>query len=583
MKLRAALCLCLLVGCDAAEETEPAKSDSKAEGDEAKADEETPKAEAESSAKAEPANAAGDAPSKSDAQTDCPKSLSGRESVDRVITKACGVVPVTGTYKVDGATLTLEAGASLSFADGAELSVGYYEPAKLIVNGTAAEPVTFTTSGDKAPGVWKGVRLHSKAARSSVTGLVLEYAGDRNGALKIDAEDVIVRETRVQHIKEAGIVAGKEASFKEFSDNKFVDVGRVAMRLPANVVSGLGIGNEYSDSARVVVTAGSIESDAHWAAQDTAFVINGEVKVNGKDGARATLELDPGTRLEFDGDARFSVGYYAEASFRAKGTADKPIVFTSTDRQEPGAWRGVAIHGKGEGELAHATLENGGKREREGVLLAEGKARLSVDHVTFQNNAVGVVLRGKEVSLGGLSNSSFAKTPLAITLHPVVLGSVGSGNTYADDPRIEIDRGTVDADATWTLQPGAQVLLEGELQVSDARLELPAGYELRIKDGGGIGVGYYDTATVAMMGTKEAPVRLVGQRDAAGAWKSIVLHNKAKANVLNNVVLRNAGGKGGVEVRESAEVKIDGLSCEECSAETLNKHDKAVVEATNVQ
>ena len=68
--------------------------------------------------------------------------------VKRIIRKECGAVPVTGTYRVDGGSLTLEAGASLAFADGAEISVGYYEPAKLIVQGTKEEPVVFTSSGE---------------------------------------------------------------------------------------------------------------------------------------------------------------------------------------------------------------------------------------------------------------------------------------------------------------------------------------------------------------------------------------------------------------------------------------------------
>src|SRR5262245_55760209 len=112
-------------------------------------------------------NAAGGAVAEGGTVTDCPPSLAGAETVSRVITKDCGVVPVTADYSIDGATLTLEAGATLAFAEGAELSVGYYEAAKLVVKGTAEAPVTFTTSADKVPGVWKGVRLHAKDRKST--------------------------------------------------------------------------------------------------------------------------------------------------------------------------------------------------------------------------------------------------------------------------------------------------------------------------------------------------------------------------------------------------------------------------------
>ncbi|MEM6292040.1 MAG: hypothetical protein AAGA54_12270 [Myxococcota bacterium] len=103
MKLRAAVCLCLLAGCDDAKEAEPAKSETKADvKEEAKAEEKAePKAEGD--AKAEPK---AEEP-KADAPAECPKELKGKQEGDLVIGKACGTVPVSGTYRVDGGTLTL--------------------------------------------------------------------------------------------------------------------------------------------------------------------------------------------------------------------------------------------------------------------------------------------------------------------------------------------------------------------------------------------------------------------------------------------------------------------------------------------
>src|SRR5439155_178674 len=83
-----------------------------------------------------------------------------------------GVVPVTGDYHINNGTLTLEAGATLAFKDGATLHVGYNDAAKLIVKGTADAPVRFTAMGDKVPGVWAGVELHEHAARSQIDHLV---------------------------------------------------------------------------------------------------------------------------------------------------------------------------------------------------------------------------------------------------------------------------------------------------------------------------------------------------------------------------------------------------------------------------
>src|SRR5262249_26298786 len=141
--------------------------------------------------------------------TECPKSLDGSESVNRVITKACGVVPVTGDYHINNGTLTLEAGATLAFKEGTKLNVGYNDTAKLIVKGTADAPVTFTTSGDKVSGVWNGVTLHEHADRSTIDHLIVEFAGPDSGeAVHIDAQDVVWTNSTIRGVKGAGLVLG---------------------------------------------------------------------------------------------------------------------------------------------------------------------------------------------------------------------------------------------------------------------------------------------------------------------------------------------------------------------------------------
>src|SRR5262244_2441760 len=75
--------------------------------------------------------------------TECPKLLAGAESVNRVITRECGVVAVNGEYHLNNGSLTLEAGATLAFREGASMNIGYNDSAKLIVHGTDENPVTF--------------------------------------------------------------------------------------------------------------------------------------------------------------------------------------------------------------------------------------------------------------------------------------------------------------------------------------------------------------------------------------------------------------------------------------------------------
>ena len=80
-------------------------------------------------------SATGDATQKQAGEMACPPSLTGSETINRTIPKGCKTT-VTDAYMVDGGTLTIEEGATLAFADGAYLSIGASEAAKLIVQGT---------------------------------------------------------------------------------------------------------------------------------------------------------------------------------------------------------------------------------------------------------------------------------------------------------------------------------------------------------------------------------------------------------------------------------------------------------------
>lgn len=564
LTLRLSCAAALLLGCskeeDEASKTGEAKAGEAKAGDGKAAD---PKA-----------SAAGGAPVAGAPVTECPQSLSGTDEVDRVITKACGVVPVTSDYAIDGATLTLEAGATLAFAEGTALRVGYYEPAKLVVEGTAEAPVTFTTSAaDKVPGMWQGVRLYAKANRSAIQGLVLEHAGhDHETALSIEAQDVTVTGSTVRSAKGVAIDVMGEG-MATISGTTIAEVGPFAMRVTPAAAGGIAADNVLPAGAAVQVQPGVLGKSATWNALGAPWMIAGQVQVNGAPGQRATLTLAPGAELRFGGDGSLDVGYYDEAGLRAEGTADRPIVFGAHERQEPGAWGAVKLFGKTEATLSHVRLRHGGKQEAEGVLLVDGPARVSLQDATFSDDAVGVVVQGTEAKLQAFDRVTFERTPVALRAAARYLGSLGAANVYgpsaAGEPRLVVEADKLDADATWKRQVGARVELEGTLQVSGTRLVVDPGTTVHVEDGVEVQVGYYDNAGLELRGTAEAPITFRGLRDEPGSWGGIVLFEKAKGNVLEHVVLRNAGGQAGVRFDGAADGKVVDLRCDACSAPGL--------------
>jgi len=518
------------------------------------------------------ANAAGEAPVAEQTATECPKSLAGTDKVDRVITKACGVVPVTADYAIDGATLTLEAGATLAFAAGARLSVGYYEPAKLIVKGTTESPVKLTATGeeqDKVRGMWQGVFLHDKASRSSIDGLVIESAGSEDeAALVIEASDVDVARTTVRKAKGMGIEV-KGEGMAEITGATLAEVGKIAMRVTAKAAGGVGGDNTFPQGALVQVQPGAIDKSAQWAALGIPWLVSGQVQVNGTPGERARLTIAPGAELRFAAEGSLDVGYYAEAGLVAEGSEAQPIVFRGHEREEAGAWGGLRIFGKAEARLQNVRISDGGRQEAEGALLIEGAARVSLHEVGFVGDLVGVVIQGTEAKLEVFDALAFEGTPVAMRAPARYLAALGSDNRYTSEPSIVAEADKLEADATWKAQPGAKLELTGMLQVSGTRLVIEAGSTIWVEDGIEVQVGYYENAGLELRGTPDAPVTFQGLRDESGTWGGIVLFAKAKGNVFENVVLRNAGGQAGVRFDGESDGKVENLRCDKCSASGL--------------
>lgn len=565
-------------GGDAAEEGGDA-ADAKAEGGDGDAKAEGGGAKAAEGG--ELPNAAGGAVVDADAVVDCPESLKGREKVDRVITKECGVVPVTGDYSIEGATLTLQPGATLAFAEGAKLSVGYYEPAKLIVNGTAEAPVTLTTSADKVAGVWQGVHLFGKANRSSIEGVVVEYAGSKRGAIVVEAQDVSISGSTIRHAKGEAVEVAREGTVTIVGTTT-ESVGPVAMRVTPSAAGGIAAGNTFPAGALVQIENGKVVADTTWADIGVPWLLTGPVQVNGEEGRRATLTVAAGAKLVFDGDGSLDLGYYQQARLLAEGQAGKPVVFAAHERQEPGGWNGLKIFGKGEATFAHAQFVHGGKDENAGVLSLQGEAHVTLKDTTFENNAVGVVVRGKKVDLKELDRVTFTGTPVAFKGAGRYLGVLGSGNRYVGEPAIVVESDKIETDMEWKRQEGATVQLDGTVQVSGGRLTVAAGSTFNMKDGVELQVGYYDTAGVELKGTADAPISFVGQRDEPGTWGGLVFYGKAKGNVLENVVVRNAGGQAGVRFDGESDAKITGLRCDNCSTPALKWSCKGKIEHAEV-
>ncbi len=507
-----------------------------------------------------PASAAGGPVVATGKVTVCPKSLGGSESVHRVISRDCGVVPVTEDYHVDGGSLTLEAGASLSFNNGAGLHIGARQASTLIVQGTAQAPVVLTAAGDRVAGGWRGVVLHANADRSQLEGMVLEFAGDDESALLVDAEDVIVKNSKIRDTRATALRIGDGGSFAAFTGNEIRKVGnKTPVDAPARALGGLGGGNRFDPGAQVLVRAGSVESSARWQDIGAPLMIGGEITIDGKDGQRVTLELAPGLELRFGEAGLMTVGSRGPATLLAKGTGEAPITFTAQERRVPGGWGGLGVHAQGEAMLEHAVLEFGGKDPDLGVLAVRG-GQLSLSSATFRSDSIGVTA-DEAARLPVFTDNKFAATPVAVLLPAGLITALGDGNAYDRDSRIKTGGGTIKGKVTWLAQ-GVPVEFTGEIKVDGGELTLEAGVSLLAGANAKLTVGDAETAALRIKGTIESPVTL---GPLGSSWPGITLAGQARGNVLENLVMTATSAASAIEVAGGVDVELRGVTCSRCS------------------
>jgi hypothetical protein len=529
-----------------------------------------------------PATAAGGEVGSLPAVNDCPKSLGGNEEVARTIKKECGPITVTSSYYVDG-SLTLEAGAQLKFQDGAELAVGYSKPAKLMVKGTAEDPVILTAAGDAVPGSWKGVRLYAKADRSQLVGLVIEHAGDDRGALFIGAEDVVVKGGAVRSAKEIGLFIDNQGSVSELSGVTFEKTGGPALSVTAGTVGGLGAGNTFEAGAFIEVRGGEVQKSTKWQNPGAPLQVTQDLYVQGKNNVRAVLEIQPGVELRFGDGVEMAVGYASAGSVTAVGTAEQPVTFTSSSEKAPGAWPGLMVYRQGEGKFENVVFEAGGDDENRAALWVQAEAALTVKGATFKGNRTGLSAE-RGARLKGVSASSFeGSEKKAMSIAPNELGMVAADNKFGENERIEILGGEVETSQTWNALP-AVLEVQQDVQVSKrSTLTLAPGLELRFRDGAELGVGYTDESSLKAVGTAEAPIKLRGAREESGAWTGVVVYSMARDVVLEHVMVAHTGGDAGVNVRGDATVKATDVSCEKCAGGVLKWECPSKVTAAEIK
>ncbi|RCH56905.1 hypothetical protein DJ568_02145 [Mucilaginibacter hurinus] len=192
-----------------------------------------------------------------------------------------------------------------------------------------------------------------------------------------------------------------------------------------------------SDKENVVEITGDITANTTWTA-DKIYLLKGFVYVtNG-----AALTIQPGTIIKGDKVTLGTLTITRGSKIIAEGTADKPIVFTSSfaaGTRAPGDWGGLILLGK-----APVNKPEGVKIE--GGLDAKGDAPKYIQYGGTDKNDNSGILKYVRIEYAGVAFSPDNE------INGLTLGGVGAGTTIdyvevfrSGDDGIEWFGGTVNA------------------------------------------------------------------------------------------------------------------------------------------
>jgi len=285
-------------------------------------------------------------------------------------------------FKVEGHTLTVDAGTVICLYNDAQLIVGEgIDPGEIHLDGTADKHITITAvpSADdptKPDSFIRGLKMDT-FMKSTLSYVDIWYGGRGGGggawAFELDdtaqgtkkTDALLVDHLYIGQVQSSGFRVGTPNGLAEGSAIRFTGYAEHADTDPdlsyaaaVNFYAALSV-NDALTYDKVNIPAASqavhvetaappiyLEHDAelpdigmpYWYT-DMNLIISGP-----DDATTATFTLDPGVTLHMTGQLR--VGDKHEGNLVAVGTADKPVIITSAQaKPAAGDWEGIAFLG----------------------------------------------------------------------------------------------------------------------------------------------------------------------------------------------------------------------------------------------
>jgi hypothetical protein len=465
-----------------------------------------------------------------------------------------------------GATLTIEAGATVHFTDTSGLTFGPNGTGSLRANGTPAAQIAMRgTAASPTPGAWIGLtfrgRNTSELHHVNVSGCGRGRSDDQPiGCLVLGhrfpgpSPTVLIDNVSIQDAAGGAVILQDQAGFATGSTGLSVrNVHGHIATLPAGEAARFPLGGAFTaiDTSEVRLTRDTVRESGTWDAGIPWTVLD-PVFVEGP--LQPVITIPGGVTIPFGFGAGFAVGKNAPGGLRI-GTEGGGVVNL---RPRSGTWGSVAFYSESpSSSIVNATLENCGDYSETGACIAlVGNSYGTAPAPVLKN----VTIRG---AAGIAAHASGGGGFGAGSENLTITGSLGApfwfsqsspasipSGTYTGNARDVVQIYTVDIaqSETWRNR-GIPYQLSGGLSVGHAVnpiLTLEPGVELRFAPGGILLVGWLATGGLRAVGTDSEPILFTGLYDFAGSWMGAMVGPYADTTtVFDHVILNNGGADDG--------------------------------------
>lgn len=305
-----------------------------------------------------------------------------------------------------------------------------------------------------------------------------------------------------------------------------------------------------------------ISQSVTWTADKTYF-IKGEINI----GNNSVLTIQPGTVIKFDANSKLSIGYYSNATILANGTADKPIIFTSSALiPAAGAWEGLYFYEKtlSNSSLSYCNITFAGSDTNYGALnligcdMAINNCNVSLSgsygiFTTYSNS------KGGFVSFANNTVSTTAKYGLVIDAHKA--GTIGTGNTFTNVFGISL-KGDYKSTETQTWKNlNVPYVISSEMDI-DGNLTIEPGTKFKFDVNGWLSIGYYAATTFIADGLAATPITFTtsAASPVAGAWRGIAFYEFTQTtSKMSYCIIEYAGStptNGAIEMNNTSSISF---------------------------